>query len=396
MHISDDGILFDRFTMLRVRKTLERNSKQHEPALIDMHTGNDFADGNRRTDAVQYANHWAFVDSLWIGEGFSYNSPPDNWLLEISGMPFGVFSDMLGTPNQYRGMLFGSTGRFGCANPTPMWQFWDSFGIQATDMVGWWEPELPVTVAATNADGPIHATAYVAKGKKTLIALGSWSSTNATVKLTFDWATLGLSASSVKSLTAPAIANFQTAQTWSATDAIPVEPAKGWLLVVEPTVAEATAPTCEEAWRRLDREMEAAEATFRRSNAECLERCIPPTAPQNQPCEAVCDAADVEYDVACRGSGGLIVSERTVMRWALSLDQITTIRPLCIPTPDACDAHETQEIQRERQRQFCSTMGFFLLDQCNRFLDMSKGATRAKHDDTASTPLETLLQSYFE
>lgn len=67
-----DGILFDRFTMVRVRKTLERNSKLHEP-LIDMHTGNDFT-GSRRTDAVQYANHWAYVDSLWIGEGFSYVS----------------------------------------------------------------------------------------------------------------------------------------------------------------------------------------------------------------------------------------------------------------------------------------------------------------------------------
>ena len=75
--------------------------------------------------------------------------------------------------------------------------------------------------------------------------------------------------------------------------------------------------------------------------------------------------------MACLGSGGLIASERTVMRWALSLDRITTTRPLCIPTPDACDAHETQEIQRERQRQFCSTMGFFLLDQCNRFLDQT-------------------------
>ena len=40
-------------------------------------------------------------------------------------MPFGVFSDMIDAPNQYRGMLFGSTGRPGCANPTPMWEFWD-------------------------------------------------------------------------------------------------------------------------------------------------------------------------------------------------------------------------------------------------------------------------------
>ena len=75
------------------------------------------------------------------------------------------------------------------------------------------------------------------------------------------------------------------------------------------------------------------------------------------------------------------------MRWALSLDRITTTHPLCIPTPDACGAHETQEIQRERQLQFCSTMGFFLLDQCNRFLDLpERGTARVKHDDTASTP----------
>ena len=43
--------MFDRFTMVRVRKTLELNSKVYEP-LIDMHTGNDFI-GSMRTDAVQ-------------------------------------------------------------------------------------------------------------------------------------------------------------------------------------------------------------------------------------------------------------------------------------------------------------------------------------------------------
>ena len=56
----------------------------------------------------------------------------------------------------------------GCANPTPMWEFWDEFGMQDTDMIGWWEPEVPVTVAATGADGPIHATAYVSKRKPQL------------------------------------------------------------------------------------------------------------------------------------------------------------------------------------------------------------------------------------
>eukprot|EP01052_Picozoa_sp_SAG31_P026461 SAG31_NODE_2398_length_5781_cov_6.178061_1_plen_137_part_10 len=70
-------------------------------------------------------------------------------------------------------------------------KFWDEFGIQDTDMIGFWEPEIPVTVVPVGADGPIHATAYVSKGKKTLVSIGSWSNTNATFKLDFDWNTLG-------------------------------------------------------------------------------------------------------------------------------------------------------------------------------------------------------------
>ena len=118
---------------------------------------------------------------IYIHTDTKYTSPPSPPAPSLPPRPFGVFSDMLGTPNQYRGMLFGSTGRFGCANPTPMWQFWDAFNIADTDMVGWWEPEAPVTVI----DGyalEIHATAYVNKvAKKTLVALASWSPSNATV-----------------------------------------------------------------------------------------------------------------------------------------------------------------------------------------------------------------------
>ena len=52
--------------MVRVRKVLERYSTGLE-GLIDMHTGNDFTyAGQKITDAVQYANHWAHVDSLCV------------------------------------------------------------------------------------------------------------------------------------------------------------------------------------------------------------------------------------------------------------------------------------------------------------------------------------------
>ena len=140
-----DGILFGRDTMLRARKVLARDCGSRmpgaKPCLMDFHAGNDDSEGRSVVDAVAYLNNWAFVDSLWIGEGFSYDSlpvrgpvrlscarcarPPSDsnsnpqvfWLFEISGLAFGLFSDMLGTPNQYRGMLFGSTGRPGTAFP---------------------------------------------------------------------------------------------------------------------------------------------------------------------------------------------------------------------------------------------------------------------------------------
>ena len=38
-----------------------------------------------------------FLDSLWFGESFHYNSPADTFLVEISGLPFGLFGDMLGS-----------------------------------------------------------------------------------------------------------------------------------------------------------------------------------------------------------------------------------------------------------------------------------------------------------
>ena len=53
------------------------------------------------------------------------------------------------------------------------------------------------------------------------------------VALSFDWAMLGLTESAVKTITAPAIPNFQPSMSWKATEKIPVAAAKGWLLVIE-------------------------------------------------------------------------------------------------------------------------------------------------------------------
>ena len=79
--------------MLRARKVLERDTLPGRPRpLMDFHAGNDDSAGRATVDAVAYANNWAFVDALWIGEGFSYNSNPIFWLFEISGeQPVAAF-----------------------------------------------------------------------------------------------------------------------------------------------------------------------------------------------------------------------------------------------------------------------------------------------------------------
>jgi hypothetical protein len=73
----------------------------------------------------------------------------------------------------------------------------------------------------------------VRKGDKTLVALASWAPGQTSVKLQVDWKALGLSAGKA-TLTAPAVPGFQPAATFRPGDAIPVEPGKGWLLVIEP------------------------------------------------------------------------------------------------------------------------------------------------------------------
>eukprot|EP01047_Picozoa_sp_COSAG01_P077533 COSAG01_NODE_13999_length_1509_cov_1.356028_1_plen_346_part_00 len=142
------------------------------------------------------------------------------------------------------------------------------------------------------------------------------------------------------------------------------------LLTLVLSLAQMVMSSCPDARAILNETMKGAEAAFISSNSECLQRCIPPTAPSQQPCDAVCEAGADEYGNTCRKAGGVLITERTRMRWALSLDVITTTRPFCVPSAADCSAAELLLIMQEMSLAFCSTMGFFLLDQCNVFLDI--------------------------
>ena len=44
---------------------------------------------------MQFMQHFPYIDSLWFGEGYDYDAPPEYWLLEVSGLPFGLMGDMM-------------------------------------------------------------------------------------------------------------------------------------------------------------------------------------------------------------------------------------------------------------------------------------------------------------
>lgn len=222
-----DDLAFDRTTMKRIRRVLDAN---RPAALIDVHSCNQFdeADGYINS-AFLYMEHFPFLDRLWFGENFKYEKGPDYWLTDISGIPFGLMSEMLqGGGNPYRGMLYGMTAREP-SNPMParLWKAWDQFGIKGSRMMGYWVSYNPIK---TNADD-VLATSYIKKGK-VMIALASWASADKKIRLQIDWKKLGINPKTAK-LKATAIEGFQTAQTFNPTDEILIPKGKGYLLVLE-------------------------------------------------------------------------------------------------------------------------------------------------------------------
>lgn len=221
-----DGIGYDREIMKRVRRVMKNVNPQ---SRINFHSGNeyDFMDW-RISPANKYMEHFPYIDSLWFGEFYDYDSPPDYWLVEISGIPFGLTGEMLNYENggnPYRGMIYGMSGRF---HPSAryIYRFWDEFGIQEAEMIGYWSTSCPVRTDRKD----VLVTVYKKKGK-TLIALASWAKEDLKVRLIIDWKALGLTSQKAK-LFAPEIPYFQPAREFSIDGWIPVEKGKGWLLLL--------------------------------------------------------------------------------------------------------------------------------------------------------------------
>lgn len=222
-----DDVAFDRTTMKRIRRVM---ASDRGPGIIDLHSANQF---NKRdgfnNSANLYLEHFPYLNRLWFGEYFDYDMDPDFWLVEVSGIPFGLMGEMLEKGgNKWRGMVYGMTNRlpWGNNDPSQIWKFWDDFGMQGTEMIGYWVKDNPVK---TNNE-KVKATVYK-KDNALLIAVASWADADVGVKLDIDWKALEMKPSS--SFYIPAIDDYQKEQTIKINDTLIIPKGKGFLIVIK-------------------------------------------------------------------------------------------------------------------------------------------------------------------
>ena len=217
-----DGVGYDREIMKRVRKTMD---KARPGCLIDFHSGNNFHEKYGLVNPImQYLELMPCFDRLWIGEGYDFDkTTPEYWLVEMTGIPFGLTGEMLGPGggNQWKGMVFGMSCRMGWqqgGDPTTLWRAWDEMGLTGANMRGWWQKDCPVT-----ADDPLVKVTVFENGPRRFIAAASWRT---------DTVSVTLRGAENATLFAPAIEGFQPEATFRGDAPLPIEGGKGWLMEI--------------------------------------------------------------------------------------------------------------------------------------------------------------------
>lgn len=222
-----DDIAFDRTTMKRLRKVLDRN---RDSALIDLHSANQYNVRDGYTNSANlYMEHFPYVDRLWFGEYFDPSLPPDFWLVEMSGLPFGLMGEMLQDGgNQYKGLVYGMTSRAPWSgDPRNIWDLFDTFDISNSEFIGYWSEECPVTTGYRHAPASVYK-----KEDRIMVAIANWYDEHKDLWLNTDWNKIGINRNEVV-YRAPYIRAFQEEKIYSPWERIPVEPGKGVILIIE-------------------------------------------------------------------------------------------------------------------------------------------------------------------
>ncbi|TLV00311.1 glycoside hydrolase domain-containing protein [Dyadobacter luticola] len=223
----DDAAL-DRFTLQRARKVIDQNRPE---GRIDLHSWNHFNSWAGFASCLNlYMELLPYLDLVWIGEARDYNRAPDHWLVEVSGIPFGLPGQMLeGGGNPWRGMVYGITNRSGWTGNTPdeLWKFWDEHNCKDKELLGYWDKNCPVT---TNNE---HIMASVFKGEnESIIAIANWEKEAQSTSVLIDWDALGYDASKC-TISMPFIKNFQEEQPLQSLSSVHVPGGKGFMIVLK-------------------------------------------------------------------------------------------------------------------------------------------------------------------
>lgn len=195
----DDSAL-DRKTLQRARRILDADGKRR---LIDIHSWNHMNQWAGYANSLHlYTELLPYIDRTWIGEGFSADNPADFWLVEMSGIPFGLLSETLDARNPFRGMVFGMLPRLPWSgNPVPFWQLWDSFGMENASLHGYWDANCPVKTDNAN----LPATVYT-NGDKALLVIANWTDLPQKTQISIDEKALGFHPATIS---LPEIRNVQ-------------------------------------------------------------------------------------------------------------------------------------------------------------------------------------------
>ncbi|CAG5072715.1 hypothetical protein DYBT9623_04276 [Dyadobacter sp. CECT 9623] len=223
----DDAAL-DRFTLQRARKVIDQNRPE---GRIDLHSWNHFNNWAGFASCLNlYMDLLPYLDLVWIGEARDYNRAPDHWLVEVSGIPFGLPGQMLeGGGNPWRGMVYGITNRSGWTGNVPdeLWKFWDEHNFKDKELLGYWDKDCPVK---TNNE---HVISSIFKGKnESVIAIANWDKEAQSASVLIDWNALGYDASKC-TISMPFVKDFQDEQPLQSLSSVNVPGGKGFMIVVK-------------------------------------------------------------------------------------------------------------------------------------------------------------------
>jgi len=224
-----DDTHLDRFTLRRARKVLDLNRPRGK---IDLHAPNSFTRwggfGFNNT-LNEYMEILPYIDLIWIGEGRDYNRAPDHWLIEVSGIPFGIAGQMLQDGgNQWRGMVYGITNRPPYKpSASNIWVFWDEHQIEKMEMTGYWQEDCPVKCYNPMIKGTVY------KGEdKSLIAIANWSRDEQPVFIEIDYRKLGYDPANCD-ISIPGIKDFQDKNSSFDLSNMIIPGGKGFIFLIE-------------------------------------------------------------------------------------------------------------------------------------------------------------------